>query len=452
MSTSTRINRRAVLRGLAAGGLVTVGLPLLEIMLDAHGTALADGAELPTQFVTWFFGNGVRLSRFEPTQAGSSWELSEELEPLAAVKEYLSVCTGLQNRCAQQITHHEGMTVFSGYSFVDNKPDTLYSRAGGPTIDQVIADVIGAQTPTKSIQLGVSKRTSIMDSGTTMFALSHRGPSKPLYPEFNPQRAWQTLFGEYVPRPDDRALRASVLDAVAADTTRLKRRLGAVDRTRVDAHLAGIAELEKKIKATPPSCVTPDRPAETNEDVNGQEPINSVNKAMSDLLVYALKCDITRVGSVLWLGGAAETTFSDIGQEVGHHYNTHDPHAQGEVHRGVVYIMEHLAYLLEQMKATVDPMGRNLLDTGLVYCSSDCAEGLTHSIKRQPILLAGHRRNKLAHPGVHYRAVEGSANVAAGNTSDVLLSVLQAYDPSASQVGGDVAGSTTPLAALRGTG
>lgn len=447
---STRISRRAVLRGLAAGSLVTVGLPLLEIMLNGNGTALADGAGLPSQFLTWFFGNGVRLARFEPKEAGANWQLSEELQPLANVKDYLTVCTGLQNRCAQQITHHEGMTVFNGYSFVDHKPDTLYSRAGGPTIDQVIADVIGTKTPTKSIQVGVSKRTSIMDSGTTMFALSHRGPKEPLYPEFNPQKVWQTLFGEFVPKPDDRALRTSVLDAVAADAKRLEKRLGAADKTRVDAHLAGLAELEKKIMATPPACTIPDKPAEANQDVNGEEPITRVNKAMSDLLVYALKCDITRVASVLWIGGAAETTFTDLGQEVGHHYNTHDPHAQEAVHQGVVYIMEHLAYLLEQMKATVDPTGHSLLDTGLVYCSSDCAEGLTHSIKRQPIILAGHRRRELVYPGIHHRAIAGPANVAAGNTSDVLLSVLQAYDPAATSVGGDVAGSTTPLAAIKG--
>jgi hypothetical protein len=64
MSKKTRLGRRAMLRGLAAGGLVGVGLPLLEIMLNSNGTALASGDPLPRQFMTWFFGNGVRLDRF----------------------------------------------------------------------------------------------------------------------------------------------------------------------------------------------------------------------------------------------------------------------------------------------------------------------------------------------------------------------------------------------------
>ncbi len=446
-----KLGRRAILRGLAAGSMVTVGLPLLEIMLNSNGTALADGSLLPSPFMTWFFGNGVRLAHFEPTDVGATWQLSEELAPLVNVKDYLTVCTGLQNPCAMQITHHEGMTVFNGYTFTDYTGG-LYSKAGGPTIDQVIADKIAGSTPVKSVQVGVSKRTSIMDSGTTMFAMSHRSTNEPLYPEFNPQKVWQTLFGGYVPKPDDRALRVSVLDSVNEDLKRLRTRLGAGDQQRIDAHVTGVAELEAKINAVMPTCNLPDQPTEANVDVAGNEPLVNVNKVQSDLLIYAFKCDITRVASLFLVGGAAETTFSDLGQTTGHHLNTHTPSAQALVNQGVVYQMQRLAYLLEQMKASVDPTGLNLLDTSLVYISSDCSEGLTHSIARQPILLAGHRRNKLVYPGIHYQATPMTTpSTAAGNTSDVLLSVLQAYDPTATSVGGDSAGSSTPLAAIKGS-
>jgi hypothetical protein len=442
------LSRRAVLRGLAAGSMVTVGLPLLEIMVNESGTALADGSALPSPFMTWFFGNGVRLGHFEPTQVGANWQLSEELAPLVNVKEYITVCTGLQNRCAMQITHHEGMTVFNGYTFTDWNGG-LYSKAGGPTIDQVIADKIAGNTPVKSVQVGVSKRTSIMDSGTTMFAMSHRSANEPLYPEFNPQKVWQTLFGAYVPKPDDRALRISVLDSVNEDLKKLRGKLGAGDQARVDAHMTGIQELEAKINAVMPTCSLPEKPTEANVDIAGNEPIVNVNKVQSDLLLYAFTCDITRVASLFFIGGAAETTYSDLGQTTGHHYNTHDPSRQDQVNQGVIYQMQRLAYLLEQRKAKVDPMGQNMLDTSLVYISTDCSEGLTHSIARQPIILAGHRRNKLVYPGIHYQAAPYPQS--AGNTSDVLLTVLQAYDPTATSVGGDSAGSTTPIAALKGT-
>ena len=61
------LKRRTLLRGaLAGGGAFAVGLPLLDAMLDNHGEALAQGGPLPARFVSWFFGNGVNLDKFEP--------------------------------------------------------------------------------------------------------------------------------------------------------------------------------------------------------------------------------------------------------------------------------------------------------------------------------------------------------------------------------------------------
>ncbi|HTJ84919.1 MAG TPA: DUF1552 domain-containing protein, partial [Polyangiaceae bacterium] len=392
MQSKHSLRRRTLLRGsLGLGAGTVVGLPLLEAMLDRNGTALADGSPLPMQLVMWFMGNGYRIEQLEPAATGADFALTPQLAPFANVEPYVSIATGLQNWCYAQVTHHEGMTAWSGYNMA--QLSGLFSKSGGPTLDQVVADHIEANAPSKplvkSVQIGISKRTSIMDSGTTMFAVSHRGTNEPLFPEFNPQKVYATLFGEYQPKPDDSALRLSVLDSVKQDAKKLEARLGSADKARLEAHLDGIRQLEDRIKAVPPTCDVPGMPSETNADVNGDEPLDSVNKAMSDLLVYAMKCDITRVASCMFIGGAAETTYTEIAQQVGHHYNTHDPSAQAAVHDGVVYAHGKLAYLLEQMQATVDPMGLSLLDSGLVLAGSDCSVGLTHSVSRQPYILVG---------------------------------------------------------------
>jgi hypothetical protein len=418
-----------------------LGLPLLEAMLDENGTALAGGAELPMQLVIYFIGNGYRLEQLEPAATGESFALTPELQPLAAVDPYIKIVTGYQNWCYAQVTHHEGMTAFNGYHPANLQGLTSY--AGGPTLDQVVADHIDATAPTKppvkSIQIGISKRTSIMDGGTTMHSLSHRSAQQPLYPVFNPQTVYTTLFGEFQPKPDDKALRLSVLSAVREDIKKMQGRLGAADRARLDAHLAGVAELEEKINALPPSCPIPGMPSETNQDVAGEEPMTSVNQAMCDLLVYALSCDITRVGTVLFIGGAAETNYAEIGQQTGHHNNTHDSGAQGQVHQGVVYSHQKLAYLLERMQATTDGTGQNLLDTGLVLSSSDCSVGLSHSVSRQPYILVGKLRDKLK--ARYHHQVAGAFNGddyqpnATANTSDVLFTVLKAFNPAATSIG-----------------
>ena len=67
-----RISRRAVLRGLAYGGAISVGLPALECMLDSSGKALADGTALPKRFGVFFWGNGLRMAKYLPSSVSVS--------------------------------------------------------------------------------------------------------------------------------------------------------------------------------------------------------------------------------------------------------------------------------------------------------------------------------------------------------------------------------------------
>jgi hypothetical protein len=449
-----KLSRRTMLRGMVGGTAVAVGLPPLEAMFNANGTAHADGTGLPIRFMTWCFGDGVRLGQFEPAQTGPNWELSPQLAPLAPVKDYVSVCTGLLNRCENRITHHEGMTAFNGYTFVPLGGQGFNSDPGGPTIDQVIADAIGPQTPVRAVHVGISKVDSEVDGGTTMQNLSHRGvPGNlvPQPPQRNPQQVWQQLFGEFVPQPDDRDMRQSILDFVRDDAKRIEGRLGMLDRQRLDAHLEGVFELEQKILAAPPSCDLPDLPTETNQNVGGVEPITSVNLAMAELLAYAFVCDITRVATCMFKSGAGEAYFDEIGTGWSHHAASHSNSGGGVTahHNGVVYVMEKFSEMLQVFQNTEDFGGENLLDTMIVYASSD-SSNYNHRIERQPIVLAGHGRGHLVHPGIHYQTEPwngsngGSIN-SSGNMSDVLLTCLRCFDPEAPSVGGGAPMSTTPL-------
>ena len=56
MTRSIRLSRRTVLRGMLGGAGVALGLPLLDVMLDERGEALANGSPLPTRFGLWWWG------------------------------------------------------------------------------------------------------------------------------------------------------------------------------------------------------------------------------------------------------------------------------------------------------------------------------------------------------------------------------------------------------------
>ena len=100
--TIKHLDRRTLLRGaLATGAAVTIPLPLLDIMLNGNGTALAQDAKpLSPLYMTWFFGNGVLTGLWKPakTGTGANWDLSTQLKPLADHKSYLTVVSGLEGK------------------------------------------------------------------------------------------------------------------------------------------------------------------------------------------------------------------------------------------------------------------------------------------------------------------------------------------------------------------
>ena len=65
------LDRRTVLRGMIGGAAVAIGLPLLEIFLNEHGTALADGGALPVRFGTWFWGCVMNPDRWTRATDGA---------------------------------------------------------------------------------------------------------------------------------------------------------------------------------------------------------------------------------------------------------------------------------------------------------------------------------------------------------------------------------------------
>ena len=468
----TFINRRTMLRGLVGGAMASVGLPTLEAMLNNNGTAFANGPPIPVRFLTWFFGNGVVLNRWVPggirtPVTGANYPLSPELAPLVNVKEYVSVASGFHNKCANQITHHEGMTVFSGHTMADEgMGQGFFSNARGPTVDQIVAAQIGSLTSIPSVQMGVISKISQADYGTTMHNLSHKGHLAPLPPIKNPQQIFASFVSLFTPPNDpSKPIRLGVADAVLEDFKALKMRLGTADNIRMDAHMQGLSELEIKIKALPPLCALPGQPGATSDSMDG---ITAVNAAMGDLVAFAFACDVTRVISFLFGGGASEAGFTEIGlgsqHSLSHGHNTNalaagapaykESGSVDDMHKGVVYQMQKLAYLVEKLKSTPDAAGGNLLDNTVIMASSDCSEGFSHDIHDQPILLIGGGGGNLKHPGIHVRDNNNR------NASDVVLTALQAVIPGATQVGSvdpmyyyngapDPAYSNTPLVELK---
>lgn len=441
------LNRRTMLRGLlASGATAAIGLPLLEIMLNESGTALAQSNEaLVPHYVTWFFGNGTLPGLWKPaaTGSGSAWTLSHQLEPLANVKDSLTVISGLEGKLVVAGVEHP-----TGSAAATTGAPLSGNAVRAPSIDQLAASVIAGDAPFRSLELGVTPATP-GGNQDSLHTVSHNGPNSRNNAEFDPREVFARLFGD-LPADDGEAeaqaklnaVKSSVLDAVLADGASLESRLGATDRQRVEEHLEAVRAIERRLQALPSdACVNLTAP-DVGRDAGSEAPPN-VNSAMAELTRLALACDMTRVVTFMFSLPAAHVYYRHLASNMNAdfhdticHTDAGDASNQPRVDTGVLYTMRCLAEFLEGLKAT-SYGASNLLDSSLVYVTSDTAWGKVHDRNEWPVLLAGKAGGKLR--GNEHHRFQGE------NLSRALLTVANIMGDPRTELGLDGGRATAPL-------
>ena len=250
--TKKHINRRAVLK--AAG--VTLGLPFLDAMVPAQ-TALAQTAAVPKLRTGFFYlphgaimGNtshGPALDKWTPSGAGADFKLNTILASLEPYKKYVSSFGNLENAATAGSVHS-----FTPATWLSaTRPDTGSPRAHmATTLDQVIAKIIGQETPLPSLE--VSSETIVQAAaggGGSYSTLSFRDAESPLPMEPNPRKVFLQLFGEG-DTPQERASishqTGSLLDLILDGTKSLQRDLGSNDKAVLDGYLESVREIERR--------------------------------------------------------------------------------------------------------------------------------------------------------------------------------------------------------------
>src|SRR6266478_5789788 len=406
------LSRRTVLRGMVAGGIsVAIPLPRMAGMLNGNGTAYAAGAPLPLRYGTWFFGNGINPPEWVPstTGVGNAWTLSTPLMPLQPVKSYLQVITGLTNKIPPDPAHK-------------GRPAAALTgaNAGGadvqlPSIDQLLAPILNAGAMPalpNGLHVGISNTSG---AGALDLRASFRGPSASNPPEYDPAAVFKQLvmFGGSNPTggtmrpsgPDpELAHRKRALDAVLDSAASLRARLGKADQLRLDQHLEGVHQIENQIAIL---STMPTTPTTTNAKLvdpamayPNMGAVGSITKlrsnAMSDLIVFALATDITRVFSYMFTCAACHGNYADAGldpvtfhEDYGHRRSPKGgAYATQGFLTGVKYAMTNFNDTLTRMMNCADGAG-NLLDNSVVYSTSCTSESQTHSGNDFPTLVAG---------------------------------------------------------------
>jgi hypothetical protein len=406
-----RISRRTMLRG--AGG-IAIALPWLEIMGEPKNANAGVGTA--QRFVSVYtpggtvIDDGAGQNRWRPTGGEMDFVMSPILEPLEPIRNKLIVMDGLSMNSAYGEQHQGGIVSFlSGWGQGGN------GYASGPSVDQVIAGLVSADLPMRSLQMavrwGTGKSHGLLHPINSINFEDADGFA-PIPPRLDPQQIFDSLFGTLDPSSAPDALarvarKKSILDYVDRRLGGLSNRLSGRDKQRVDQHLTKVRELERALDEMPAVseiCFAPDR-VDTSDynpttglesaddgsimDVDTDAAIPKVGTFMMDMLVMAMACDITGVVSLQWSDTEAKHTFPWLGLSEHHHFYQHDggfrPVETEQIMRW--YSEQHL-YLLQEMDA-VDMGGHTLLDESVVFFGSELAQPPTHSKADMPFLLAG---------------------------------------------------------------
>ncbi len=375
-----KLSRRHVLR--AAG--VSLTLPWLEAFAQAS---------TPRRFVSVFTPNGTVFDTWAPTRTTTGWALSPILAPLLPFQSKLLVPVNVDLKSAV-LGPGDGHQRGIGHLWTSRalKQSSLFGNvgwAGGPSIDQVVADSIGTTTAMRSLELGVG-----VTDATVLSRMIYGKSGEPLAPESDPVAVFDRLFGAADPilAARRRANRKSVLDGVLAEFDALGPRVSAADRQILEAHATTVREVERRVdSAAMPSasCVRPTEPTTPR----GLGAFVTLGELQTDLLALALACDVTRVVSLQWTRSASPMVFSWERVAIEHHELSHhaddDASARADlttIHR---WYAQQFARLLGRLEATVAGPGVTLLDQSVIVWGNELGQGNTHSHRSVPFVVAG---------------------------------------------------------------
>jgi hypothetical protein len=452
--------RRNFLRAMGAG---MAALPFSRLLQNS--VAQAAGEALPLKFITIYHPHGLSAEfwAMKPSDTESNFDISYEncsLQPFDDAKTYgksfknkLLVIEGIDHLSSAN-GHDSAGTILTGSTI-----DSSTKRPFNVSLDQYLAVTkgLGRDTRITSVNLGVGNDGT--ESGVT---LSYGDGGAPLPKIIDPVAAFHLLFDGLAVSSDPAAMAAaarkiklgqSVVDFVRWDVNRLRTGLAPTEQQKLDQHLTALHEIEKQFAAgtgTGPVCTVPATPDATKfpslKQYNGGEPyFDAITDAHIDVLAQALACDVTRFGTLFmndlsYAGNPRSLPIDNHGgvahayqaSTIGNNYVPSDgtPATWLPLASFNQYVYSKVARLMQKL----DALG--ILDSTIIYVTSDMGNPAQHSCRNVPTVLAGGangkfrmgRRLKMA-PGCPTtdEYCVGRPTYTPTTNSKILVSIAQAF-------------------------
>ena len=403
----------------------------------------------PVRMAALYMPNGAYPDAWTPISAGRDFQLTPSLEPLAAMRQDVTVLSNLWNEQAKDGDGHY-VKEASILTCARIKKTQGADLRNGTSFDQVAASARGHLTPLPSLELGVTPVSVGNDAvvGYTRVYGSHISwatPATPLPRELNPRAVYDRLFRAANGSPVSEAkLDSLLLDRVVKDAKRMRKSLGADDRVRLDEYLASIRSIEKRVQRSSkpnrvdwnllapldPSQAPTDRPSTHLEHV----------RLMLDMIAVAFQSDTTRIATFMFGNAVSNVSFrfldgvSSGHHEVSHHGSNEEKLAQYKIINR--WHVDQFAYLLDRL-ANIREGESSLLHNSMIVFASALSDGQTHDPHKLPVLLGGHGGGRMA-AGQHLTYPEDHP------LADLYVSMLDAFGSPVDRF----ADSTGPLRGL----
>ena len=386
-----QFTRRKMLRGLG----ISMAIPWLESMpvwSDERKKSKQDN-EAPLRFGVLFSGNGFHKDHWWAKESDGKLELGKVLEPLSDFREKILFIRGLYNAEALKGIIHSSQTgnILTGAPVISGG-----DIRSGISVDQVLAQTYGQSTKVPSLVIGCEKSNPSVHKNYSMLYSSHiswNSPTTPTPLEVYPALAFDRLFKNSSSRGDK-----SILDAVLADASDLRRKISVTDKRKLDEYLNSVREVESRIdKAAQKGELqgwrpTLQKPNIVRPDGGIPQDIGEHMRLMCDILVLAFQTDTTRVCTLKLNNDHSSLRFSNLGIDyMIHHLLSHQE--SDDWLKVNQFFVEQLAYIAKKLDAIQEGERTALDNTMLMYCSSMMTG--SHDANQLPVIIVGKGGGKL---------------------------------------------------------
>lgn len=370
---SRYIPRRTLLRG--AG--VAIGLPALDCMVPAFA-AEPRGSQEPRRMIAINMELSFHPPNLMPVKVGSDYETTPYLEPLKDLRDNLTVISG---------TSHPD--VDGGHaaskSWLTGAPHPGAANfKNSISIDQLAAREIGLQT-----------RLAYMALGGDGISVSANGVKIPGIPW--PSYYFRKMFIEGTAQEQAGQMERlregrSVLDQVQEASRRMRTRVSARDREKLDDFFAAVREAEQQLQKSEqwqkqPKPVVDVAPP---NDIRDQSRLIERAVQMYDLMVLAIQTDSTRLMTYA-IGDSSNVPLLP-GVSMNYHDLSHHGQDPEKLRQLATVESEHIrafGYFIRRLKEIREDESC-LLDRTMVMLGSHMHSG-GHNNRNLPILFAGGR-------------------------------------------------------------